>query len=55
MKKETAVQVKSEIEKVVDEICKLEYHLVGLDSEKQKTKRSLKQLKCRLEGLKSYR
>ncbi|HFJ9453576.1 hypothetical protein QYM13_21755 [Bacillus pacificus] len=54
MKKEIVVQVQSELEIVESEIRKLEYHLVGLDSEKRKTKRSLEELKNRKEKLKSY-
>ncbi|WP_176549920.1 hypothetical protein [Bacillus wiedmannii] len=54
MKKETAVQVQSELNAVESEIRKMEYHLVGLDSEKRKTKRSLEELKNRKEELKSY-
>ncbi|GMR68060.1 MULTISPECIES: hypothetical protein [Bacillus cereus group] len=54
MKKETAVQVQSELEVIESEIRKMEYHLVGLDSEKQKTKRSLEELKNRKEELKGY-
>ncbi|WP_186313752.1 hypothetical protein [Bacillus tropicus] len=54
MKKEIVVQVQSELEIVESEIRKLEYHLVGLDSEKRKTKLSLEVLKNRKEELKSY-
>ncbi|WP_176518210.1 hypothetical protein [Bacillus thuringiensis] len=54
MKKETAVQVQSELEVVESEIRKMEYHLVGLDNEKRKTKLSLEVLKKRKEKLKSY-
>ncbi|MBJ8018392.1 hypothetical protein ABE201_17900 [Bacillus mycoides] len=54
MKKETVVQVQSELYVVESEIRKLEYHLVGLDSEKCKTKRSLEELKNRKEELRSY-
>ncbi|MGR5983873.1 hypothetical protein ACT7CN_26035 [Bacillus cereus] len=54
MKKETVVQVQSELDVVESEIRKLEYHLVGLDGEKRKTKRSLEGLKNWKEELKSY-
>lgn len=54
MKKETTVQVQSELEVIESEIRKKEYHLVGLDSEKRKTKRSLEGLKNRKEELKGY-
>ncbi|HGG0585597.1 MULTISPECIES: hypothetical protein [Bacillus] len=54
MKKETAVQVQSELEVVESEIRKMEYHLVGLDNEKRKTKLSLETLKKQKEKLKSY-
>ena len=55
MKKETAVQVQSEIEVVEDEIRKMEYHLVGLDNEKRKTKLSLEVLKRQRKKLKSLK
>ena len=45
MKKETAVQVQSELDVVEDEIRKMEYHLVGLNNEKRKTQLSLEVLK----------
>ncbi|EJQ90043.1 hypothetical protein [Bacillus cereus] len=54
MKKETAVQVKSELAVVESEIRKMEYHLIGLNSEKRKTKQSLEELKNRKQELKSY-
>lgn len=54
MKKETAVQVQSELEVVESEIRKMEYHLVGLDNEKRKTKLSLEVLKKQKEKLKNY-
>ncbi|HHT7240530.1 TPA: hypothetical protein ACTZ5V_005814 [Bacillus cereus] len=54
MRKETAVQVQSEIKTVESEIHKLQYHLIGLDSEKRKTKQSLEELKNRKQLLKSY-
>ncbi|MBO1583338.1 hypothetical protein [Bacillus sp. XF8] len=54
MRKETAVQVQSEIKVVESEIRKMEYHLVGLDSEKRKTKLALEELKNRKQELKGY-
>ncbi|WP_180233611.1 hypothetical protein [Bacillus cereus] len=54
MKKETAVQVQSELEVVEGEIRKMEYHLVGLDNEKRKTKLTLEVLKKQKDKLKSY-
>ncbi|HFK1537588.1 TPA: hypothetical protein ACGXMY_005644 [Bacillus cereus] len=54
MKKETAVQVKSELNAVENEIRKMEYHLVGLNNEKRKTQLSLEVLKKQKEKLKSY-
>jgi len=54
MKKETKIQVEGEIESVESEICKIEYHLVGLDNEKRKTKLLLEVLKKQKEKLKSY-
>lgn len=54
MKKETAVQVQSEIKAVENEIRNLEYHLVMMDGERQKTKLSLEELKNRKEKLESY-
>jgi hypothetical protein len=54
MKKETAVQVQSELQVVESEIRKMEYHLVGLDNEKRKTKLSLEELQIQKEKLKSY-
>ncbi|MGU3372801.1 hypothetical protein [Bacillus mycoides] len=53
MKKETEIQVKGELKVVESEIRKMEYHLVGLDSEKRKTKKSLEELKKQKEKLKS--
>ncbi|MCU5706118.1 hypothetical protein OCF67_18220 [Bacillus wiedmannii] len=47
MKKETAVQVQSELQVVESEIRKMEYHLVGLNNEKRKTTLSLEVLKNR--------
>lgn len=54
MKKETKIQVEGELKVVESEIRKMEYHLVGLDSEKRKTKLSLEVLKKQKEKLKSY-
>ncbi|MED1565761.1 hypothetical protein [Bacillus paramycoides] len=54
MRKETAVQVQNEIEIVESEIHKLEYHLIGLNSEKRKTKKALAELKNRKRELKGY-
>lgn len=54
MKKETAVQVQSELKVVESEIRKMEYHLVGLNNEKRKTQLSLEELKKQKEKLKSY-
>ncbi|MEH7538175.1 hypothetical protein V7167_29120 [Bacillus toyonensis] len=54
MKQETVVQVQSEIKAVENEICNLEYHLVMMDGERQKTKYSLEELKNRKEKLESY-
>jgi predicted nucleic acid-binding Zn-ribbon protein len=54
MKKETKIQLEGELTVVESEIHKLEYHLVGLDNEKRKTKLSLEVLKKQKEKLKSY-
>jgi len=54
MKKETEIQVNSELAVVESEIRKMEYHLVGLNNEKRKTKLSLEVLKKQKEKLKSY-
>ncbi|MED1010758.1 hypothetical protein SB773_26320 [Bacillus sp. SIMBA_074] len=54
MKKETKIQVEGELKTVESEIRKMEYHLVGLDNEKRKTKLSLEVLKKQKEKLKSY-
>ncbi|TCW59064.1 hypothetical protein EC917_101318 [Bacillus thuringiensis] len=54
MKESTKIQVNSELAVVESEIRKMEYHLVGLDSEKRKTKLSLEVLKKQKEKLKSY-
>ncbi|WP_367961139.1 hypothetical protein [Bacillus sp. C30] len=40
--------------KVESDIHKLEYHLVGLDSEKRKTKQQLQELQDRKKKLISY-
>ncbi|MBS9806593.1 hypothetical protein [Bacillus toyonensis] len=54
MKKETAVQVQSELNAIEGDIRNLEYHLVMMDSERLKTKNALEELKKRKEKLKSY-
>ncbi|WP_186317324.1 hypothetical protein [Bacillus mycoides] len=54
MKKETKIQVEGELKVVESEIRKMEYHLVGLDSEKRKTKRTLEELQDRKKKLSSY-
>ncbi|WP_179885190.1 hypothetical protein [Bacillus paramycoides] len=54
MKKETAVQVQSELKAIESDIRNLEYHLVIMDGERQKTKKTLGELKNRKEELKSY-
>ncbi|WP_176542218.1 hypothetical protein [Bacillus sp. AFS075034] len=54
MKKETKIQVQSEIEAVEYEIHKLQYHLSGLNSEKKKTKLQLQELQDRKKKLVSY-
>ncbi|MFK4380210.1 septal ring factor EnvC (AmiA/AmiB activator) [Bacillus sp. RC218] len=54
MKKETKIQVEGELKVVESEIRKMEYHLVGLDSEKRKTKRTLEELQDRKKKLISY-
>lgn len=54
MKKETVVQVQSELQVVESEIRKMEYHLVGLNDEKRKTKIFLEVLKKQKEKLKGY-
>ncbi|MFA2694545.1 hypothetical protein [Bacillus mycoides] len=54
MKKETKIQLEGELKVVESEIQKMEYHLVGLDNEKRKTKLSLEVLKKQKEKLKSY-
>lgn len=54
MKKETAVQVQSELEVVESEIKKNEYHLHGLANEKRKTQRALEELQDRKKKLISY-
>jgi hypothetical protein len=54
MKKETKIQVEGELEVVESEIYRKQYHLNGLNSEKQKTRKALEELKSRKEKLKSY-
>ncbi|WP_179864554.1 hypothetical protein [Bacillus cereus] len=54
MKKETKIQVEGELEVVESEICRKQYHLNGLNSEKRKTEKALEELKIRKEQLKSY-
>lgn len=54
MKKETKIQVEGELEKVESDISNLEYHLVMMDGERQKTRKALDELKHRKEKLKSY-
>ncbi|WP_170950100.1 hypothetical protein [Bacillus cereus] len=54
MKKETKIQVEGELEKVEGDISNLEYHLVMMDGERQKTRKALEELKNRKEKLKSY-
>ncbi|WP_176551456.1 hypothetical protein [Bacillus wiedmannii] len=46
--------MQSELNAVESEIRKMEYHLVGLNNEKRKTKLSLEVLKKQKEKLKSY-
>ncbi|HDR8110434.1 TPA: hypothetical protein QCZ04_003507 [Bacillus cereus] len=54
MKKETKIQLEGELEKVESDISNLEYHLVMMDGERQKTRKALEELKNRKEKLKSY-
>lgn len=54
MKKITEVQLKSELKTIDSEISKLEYHLVGLKSEKEKTIQWLEELNNRKRKIKSY-
>ncbi len=54
MKKETKIQVEGELKKVESDISNLEYHLVMMDGERQKTRKTLEDLKNRKEKLKSY-
>ncbi|MBJ8031983.1 hypothetical protein [Bacillus cereus group sp. N21] len=55
MKKETKIQVKGELHTVQSEIHKLQYHLVGLDNEKRKTKKQqLQELQDMKKKLISY-
>lgn len=51
VKKETIVQVKSEIITNQEEINKYEYHLVMMDVEREKTKKKIEELKDRRETL----
>ncbi|MEB9422731.1 hypothetical protein P4I85_15180 [Bacillus cereus] len=54
MKKETKIQLEGELEKVESDISNLEYHLVMMDGERQKTWKALADLKKRKKELKSY-
>ncbi|WP_426981297.1 hypothetical protein [Bacillus pseudomycoides] len=54
MKKETKIQLEGEIETVESEIRKMEYHLIGVNSEKIRTERKLEELRGRSRILKSY-
>lgn len=54
MKEETKIQVEGELEKVESDISNLEYHLVMMDGERQKTRKALDELKIRKKELKSY-
>ncbi|MGI8363165.1 hypothetical protein [Bacillus cereus] len=54
MKKETKIQLEGELEKVESDISNLEYHLVMMDGERQKTRKTLAELKIRKKELKSY-
>ncbi|SCN11868.1 hypothetical protein [Bacillus wiedmannii] len=54
MKKETKIQVEGELEKVENDIHRMQYHLNGLNSEKRKTEKALEEMKNRKEKLKSY-
>ena len=54
MKKETKIQLEGELEKVESDISNLEYRLVMMDGERQKTRKALDELKNRKEKLKSY-
>lgn len=54
MKKDTKIQLEGELEKVESDISNLEYHLVMMDGERQKTRKALDDLKKRKKELKSY-
>ncbi|MCU5755657.1 hypothetical protein [Bacillus thuringiensis] len=54
MRKETKIQVEGELKKVESDISNLEYHLVMMDGERQKTRKALDELKNRKKELKSY-
>ncbi|WP_176526245.1 hypothetical protein [Bacillus cereus] len=54
MKKETKIQVEGELEKIESDISNLEYHLVMMDDERQKTRKALEELKNWKKELKSY-
>lgn len=54
VKKETKIQLEGELEKVESDISNLEYHLVMMDGERQKTRKALDELKIRKKELKSY-
>ncbi|MEE6185505.1 hypothetical protein [Bacillus pretiosus] len=54
MKKETKIQLESEIKEKQSEIHKMELHLVGVKSEKFRTERTLEELRGRVQELKSY-
>ncbi|MGX5569546.1 hypothetical protein ACWKT7_28100 [Bacillus toyonensis] len=54
MKKETKIQLEGELKKVESDISNLEYHLVMMDGENQKTRKALEELKNQKEKLKSY-
>lgn len=54
VKKETKIQLEGELKKVESDISNLEYHLVMMDGERQKTRKALDELKNRKEKLKSY-
>lgn len=54
MKKETKIQVEGELKEKESEIRRMEYHLAGVNSEKARTERTLKELRGRVQTLKSY-
>ena len=54
MRKETKIQVQSEIESIESDITKLQFHLHGINDEKRKTEKNLDELRDRKEKLKSY-